>query len=170
MCKRGWYASYRFKQKGISCLRHYMDGSWRINQTTRLCFMAPHLKGSYAKMYVYLFLHLNPSFIDGFSKVIPQRIETSYHLGYYFWKFIYKCGARKQRCVIWLICEDAPILKVLLDEVEYDVIFTVLWIVYCYLWLMTFVTSPSKSDDMGVRNLLWKCAICRISLWCRLPL
>ena len=39
----------------------------------------------------------------------------------------------------------------------------------CYpYYIIAIVTSPSKRVHLGVHNLMWKCAICRIPLLCRL--
>ena len=37
----------------------------------------------------------------------------------------------------------------------------------CYpYYIIAIVTSPSKGVQLGVCNLMWTCAICRIPLWC----
>ena len=50
------------------------------------------------------------TFIDGFSKLIPQRIavEISYLLVYCSWKSINKCGAGTQWRNVWWIRQGAP--------------------------------------------------------------
>ena len=61
------------------------------------------------------------TFIDGFSKLIPQRIavEISYLLVYCPWKSINKCGAGTQWRNVWWIRQDAPTCLLLLEAVSY---------------------------------------------------
>ena len=40
-------------------------------------------------------------------------------------------------------------------------------ILYPY-YIIAIVTSSSKRVHLGVHNWMWKCAICRILLWCRM--
>ena len=59
--------------------------------------------------------------IDGFSKLIPQRIavEISYLLVYCSWKSINKCGAGTQWRNVWWIRQGAPKRLLLLGGVTY---------------------------------------------------
>ena len=71
-------------------------------------------------------LHVTPlrpdsTVIDGFSKLIPQRIavEISYLLVYCFWKSINNCGAGTQWRNVWWIRQDPPKRLLLLGAVTY---------------------------------------------------
>ena len=71
-------------------------------------------------------LHVTPlrpdsTVIDGFSKLIPQRIavEISYLLVYRFWKSINNCGAGTQWRNVWWIRQDPPKRLLLLGAVTF---------------------------------------------------
>ena len=72
---------------------------------------------------------------------------------------------------------------------RFNIYFLLLYSLYCFQWnkhtninywkyhatticypyyIIAIVTSPSKRVLLGVRNLMWKCDICRIPLWYRL--
>ena len=51
-------------------------------------------------------------------------------------------------------------------------LFQIIWYILQYLnhtsKCITYMEPPSKTNWLGVSNLLWKCAICTVLLWCKL--
>ena len=93
-------------------------------------------------------LHVTPlrpdsTVIDGFSKLIPQRIavEISYLLVYCFWKSINNCGAGTQWRNVWWIRQDPPKRLLLLGAVTYVKRYFTASVTFVFLifWLPYFV-------------------------------